>query len=89
MAQPLPRRLDEETAYAAGGQLCELAAHVHAALAELAQLAASFDAAGGWGGAGIRSCAHWLSIRAGLDLSTSADLLRVGHTLADLPLLRQ
>jgi len=82
-------RLDQGAAAAAGSQLCELVAHVSAALAELAQLVASFDAGGGWGGAGIRSCPHWLSIQAGLDLATSADLLRVGHALAEPPLLRQ
>src|SRR5258706_11605648 len=89
MATTAAPRLDQGAAAAAGRQLCELAAHVSAALAELTQLVASFDAGGGWGGAGIRSCPHWLSIQAGLDLSTSADLLRVGHALADLPLLRQ
>ena len=89
MAQRVLNRLDEATSIANGRQLCELSAHVSAALADLAQLVAAFDAAGGWAGAGIRSCAHWLSIQAGLDLATSADLLRVGQALADLPLLRQ
>ena len=89
MATIAAPRLDQGAAAAAGSQLCELGAHIQAALAEFAVLVASFDAGGGWGGAGIRSCPHWLSIQAGLDLSTSADLLRVGHALADLPLLRQ
>ena len=89
MTQRVQRQLDEATSIASGRQLCELSAHLSAALAELAQLAASFDAAGGWAGAGVRSCAHWLSIQAGLDLSTSADLLRVGHALSGLPRLRQ
>ena len=89
MAQRVQRQLDEATSIASGRQLCELSAHLAAALAEFAQLVASFDAAGGWAGAGIRSCAHWLSIQAGLDRATSADLLRVGHALLDLPLLRQ
>jgi hypothetical protein len=87
--QPAPRRLDEAAAIARGGQLSELAAHVHSALADLVLLAASFDSDSGWAAAGIRSCAHWLSINAGLDLHTSADLLRIGHALADLPLIRQ
>src|SRR5260221_681117 len=89
MAQRVPNRLDEAASIASGRQLCELSAHVSAALADLVQLIAAFDAGGGWAGAGIRSCAHWLSIQAGLDLSTSADLLRVGHALSGLPLLRQ
>jgi hypothetical protein len=66
-------------------RITELAAHLHAATAELAQRLAAFDAARGWAGDGIRSCAHWLSINAGLEHSTACDLLRVGHALASLP----
>ena len=89
MALATRPRPDLETLAADGGRLCEALAHVHAAQAEVALLAAAFDADGGWGGAGIRSLPHWLSIQAGLDLSTSADLLRIGQGLADLPLIRQ
>src|SRR5215472_375276 len=89
MAQPLPRQLDQDTALDLGRQLCELSAHVQAAQAELALRLAAFDEGTGWGGAGIRSCPHWLSIQAGLDYHTSADLLRVGHALAELPLIRR
>jgi len=90
VAALLPHQLDHEASAAGrGGQLRELAAHVHCALAELALRAADFDAAGAWCHAGIRSCAHWLAIQAGLELSTAHDLLRVGHALADLPLIRQ
>jgi len=85
----LPRQLDQDTALDLGRQLCELSAHVQAAQAELALRLAAFDEGTGWGGAGIRSCPHWLSIQAGLDYHTSADLLRVGHALAELPLIRQ
>src|SRR5689334_20326102 len=88
MAALLPSQLEHEASAAGrGGQLRELAAHVHAALAELALRAAELDAAGAWCHAGIRSCAHWLAIQAGLDLATSHDLLRVGHGLAELPLI--
>ncbi len=89
MAEPSQRQLDEDAALDAGRQLCELSAHIQAAQAEFVQRLAAFDDGTGWGGAGIRSCAHWLSIQAGLDLHTSSDLLRVGHALADLPLIRQ
>src|SRR5215470_18944795 len=89
MDQPSPRQLDEDAALEAGRQLCELSAHIQAAQAEFALRLAAFDDGGGWGGAGIRSCPHWLSIQAGLDYHTSADLLRVGHALAELPLIRQ
>src|SRR6266545_50620 len=86
--RPRPGRLDETASVARGGQLSELAAHVHSALAELALLAASYDSAEGWAAAGIRSCSHWLAINAGLDMRSSSELLRVGHALAELPLVR-
>lgn len=89
MAEQTLRQLDSETALDLGRQLCELSAHIQAAQAELALLLAAFDDGAGWGGAGIRSCPHWLSIQAGLEYHTSADLLRVGHALAELPLTRQ
>ena len=89
MAQPLPRRLDEATALDLGRQLCELSAHVQAAQAELALRLADFDDGTGWGGSGIRGCCHWLSINAGLEYTTASDLLRVGHALSELPLIRQ
>src|SRR5215831_16920230 len=89
MDKPAVRQFDEDTAGDLGRQLCELSAHIQAAQAELALRLAAFDDGTGWGGAGIRSCPHWLSINAGLDLHTSADLLRVGHALAELPLIRR
>ncbi|TMC11686.1 MAG: DUF222 domain-containing protein [Chloroflexi bacterium] len=89
MAAALPQRLDEAAAIDVGRQLCELSAHIQAAQAELVLRLADFDDGAGWAAAGIRSCCHWLSIEAGLDYHTSADLLRVGHALAELPLIRR
>jgi len=89
MAAALPQRLDEAAAIDVGRQLCELSAHIQAAQAELVLRLADFDDGAGWAAAGIRSCCHWLSIEAGIDYHTSADLLRVGHALAELPLIRQ
>ena len=85
MAQPTPRQLDEDAALDLGRQLCELSAHIQAAQAEFTLGLAAFDDDAGWGGAGIRSCAHWLSIQVGLDLHTSADLLRVGRSAPARP----
>jgi len=75
---------DEPEAHA----LCELAAHIHAATAEFSERIAAFDLKDAWGGAGggIRTCAHWLSLYAGFDSRTGADLIRVGSALAALPL---
>lgn len=57
----------------------------HAALATVAMAAAEFDDINGWGGAGIKSFGHWLTISAGFDPHTSNELLRVGHALKALP----
>ncbi len=64
-----------------------LSAHIAAAQAELASKTARFDASGGWGEGGIRSCAEFLSQNAGLDLGTGHDLVDVGAGLNRLPLL--
>jgi hypothetical protein len=48
-------------------------------------MAAEFDSAGGWGGIGMRSCAHWLSVFCGLNEGDARELLRVGHALEELP----
>jgi hypothetical protein len=76
-----------ETA-AIADELTELAAHVHAAQAQLAGLAAEADRTEAWCGDGYRSCAHWLTVTTGLDYHTACELLRVGHALTELPLLR-
>jgi hypothetical protein len=86
MDTDLPTARDGET-LALACELCDLAAHTHAGLARIARLAAKFDTAGGWTGAGMRSCAQWLSISAGFDLRSSAVLVSVGHALENLPLI--
>ena len=70
-------------------QLCELAAHVHAAMAELTRLAAEFQELEGWCGEGIRSFSHWLTINAGFSPHSGDELLRVGEALQALPRVRE
>jgi hypothetical protein len=69
-------------------RLCELAAHVHAATAELARLAAEFEELEGWCGEGVRSFSHWLTINAGFSPHSGDELLRVGQALQTLPSIR-
>src|ERR1700737_2892019 len=69
-------------------RLCELAAHIHAAIGELAVQAAEVDAAEAWAGDGYFSCRHWLSVNIGLADHSANELLRGGHALRDLPQLR-
>lgn len=68
-----------------GRRIEELSAQINAATAELVQLSAEYDDVGGWLGVGLRSCAHWLSIHAGVDIGTGAEMVRTGHALESLP----
>lgn len=72
-----------------GHRIEELAAQINAATAELVQLSAEYDGVGGWMGVGLRSCAHWLSIHAGVDVGTGAEMVRTGHALETLPQLAE
>jgi len=64
-------------------------AHAHATLAKVAKACARFDEIGGWCDGGIRSFPHWLTINAGFDMHTSAELLRVGQALNSLPTIAE
>ncbi len=70
-----------------GDQIAQLAAHIHAATHRLLELIAEFDRREGWGLAGFRTCAHWLSWRTGIALGAAREKVRVARALTDLPLL--
>ncbi len=76
---------NQQLAKALDGEICEISAHAHAAMARVARAAGEFDAIGGWCGGGIRSFPHWLAINAGFDMHTGAELLRMGQALNVLP----
>ena len=76
---------NQDLAKALDGEICEVSAQAHAALAQVAVACAKFDAIGGWGAGGIRSFPHWLTINAGFDMHTGAELLRVGQAMTVLP----
>ena len=69
-------------------EICLLSAQIHSATAGLGSLVSEYDASLRWAEAGARTCAHWLTINAGFDLRTSSELVRVGHALDALPLLK-
>src|SRR5882762_1486276 len=71
-----------------GDEIAELSAHLDAATARLLELIRAFDARGGWN-TGFRSCAAWLSWRAGLDLGAARERVRVARALGTLPLLAE
>ena len=66
-------------------ELCTLAGQMAAAMGRFLRLLADFDVRDGWAGWGVRSCAHWLSWRCGLDLRTAREYVRVARALQDLP----
>lgn len=65
------------------------ASRLAASTAAWLTLLAAFDRREGWAGAGIRSCAHWLSWKAGLGLRAAYEHLRVARALETLPALRE
>ncbi|OLS99315.1 hypothetical protein BJF90_39485 [Pseudonocardia sp. CNS-004] len=70
-------------------ELLTMAGHIAAAECRFLQLLAEFDDRNGWAGDGIRSCAHWLSWRAGMNLRTATERIRVAHALQQLPKIRE
>src|SRR6184192_3099875 len=82
---PLPTPLQTMPLPDLESELLGLAGHIAAAECRFLQLLAEFDHRNGWAGDGIRSCAHWLSWRAGMSLRTAVEHLRVAHALQELP----
>lgn len=68
-----------------GDELCSLAGQIAAATGRFLAMLADFDTREGWAGAGVRSCAHWLSWRCGMDLRTAREHVRVARALLELP----
>jgi hypothetical protein len=66
-------------------ELLGLAGHIAAAECRFLLLLGEFDRRDGWAGDGLRSCAHWLSWRAGMSLRTATEHVRVAHALQNLP----
>jgi len=60
-------------------------ASISASTGVLLDAVRDFDLAEGWGAAGCRSCAHWLSWRVGVGLVAAREQVRVARALADLP----
>ena len=66
-------------------QITELAAHIHAATCRWLELIREYDECSGWEGPGLRSCAHWLNWKCGINLGAAREKVRVAHALKDLP----
>ena len=81
-------RVEEVVTERLEAEICELSGHLAAATARLVLMIAEYDRRQGWAGWGCRSAAHWLSWKCGLGMHAAREKLRVGHALAELPLIR-
>jgi Domain of unknown function (DUF222) len=71
-----------------GDEIAELSAHIDAATQRLLRAIYEFDQRQGWAD-GFRSCAHWLSVRVGIELVTAREKVRVARALNGLPRISQ
>jgi len=67
--------------------LRRLAAQLAATECDFLELLAEFDRREGWGGPGMRSAAHWLSLHCGMTLGAARERVRVARCLGTLPLV--
>ena len=75
--------LDGDTELA--DQITLLASHINAGTYKFLKLLGEFDRRSGWSGAGIKSCAHWLNWKCGIDHNTAREKVRVARCLEKLP----
>ncbi|MFA5785953.1 MAG: DUF222 domain-containing protein [Actinomycetota bacterium] len=66
-------------------RILELAGNLAATECQFLLLIEEFDRRRGWAVWGVRSCAHWLNWRCGLDLGAARERLRVARRLVELP----
>jgi hypothetical protein len=69
--------------------LVELCAHLNAAEYRLLEFVGEYDSRGLEGALGVRSLAHWLNYRCGIDLGAAREKVRVARALRELPLVRE
>jgi hypothetical protein len=66
-------------------QITTLAGHLNAANARFLASVAELDRRRGWAEWGVKSCAHWLNWKCGIDLGAARERVRVAHALEKLP----
>lgn len=66
-------------------ELLTLGAQIDAATYRFIKLLAHFDEANGWQGDGIKSFAHWLNWKLGMNSVIAREKVRTARALADLP----
>ena len=81
-AEPHLARLSREELEA---QITELAGQLNAANYRWLMLIAEFDRRNAWSDGCLRSCAHWLNFKVGVNLGAAREKVRVAHALAGVP----
>jgi uncharacterized protein DUF222 len=66
-------------------EITTLAGHLNAANARFLALVAELDRRRGWAEWGVKSCAHWLNWKCGIDLGAAREKVRVARALERLP----
>lgn len=66
-------------------EITTLSAQLSAATYRLLELIAEFDRREGWGGWGIKSCAHWLTWKCGIGIVAAREKVRVARALEKQP----
>ncbi len=66
-------------------QITALAGQLNAATYRWLTLIAEFDRRNGWADGLLKSCAHWLNFKVGLNLGAAREKVRVAHALAGVP----
>jgi hypothetical protein len=66
-------------------EITTLAGHLNAANGRFLALLGEFDRRCGWAEWGVKSCAHWLNWKCGLDLGAAREKVRVARALERLP----
>jgi hypothetical protein len=66
-------------------EITTLAGHLNAAHARFLALVAELDRRNGWAEWGVKSCAHWLNWKCGIDLGAAREKVRAARALAELP----
>jgi Domain of unknown function (DUF222) len=66
-------------------EITTLAGHLNAANGRFLALIAELDRRRGWAEWGVKSCAHWLNWKCGIDLGAAREKVRVARALAGLP----
>ncbi|NQZ12575.1 MAG: DUF222 domain-containing protein, partial [Algicola sp.] len=79
----------EDNNEALGKKITLLAAHINAAMYRFLKLISEFDRRKGWNTGGVRSCAHWLNWKCGIDDNAARERVRIARCLDGLPLINK